>query len=156
MVFIKRIFILFTIISFALVGCSQGQKTQTVTTNSSLHNYDYEMIAEALKNHPDFPKLTVNESSITEEVIHGENTFKVTYSWETGLNSHDSATKTDPNNKNTEIWTEDTFTDYFITLIKEWETVEGNVKSYWKYQYIPQTNKIELLESEDNDNKINK
>jgi len=151
----KRIFILFTLISLVLVGCSQAQKTQTITTNSSLHNYDYEMITEALKNHPEFPKLTVNETSITEEVIHGENTFKVNYSWEVGLNLHDSTVKTDPNNKNKEIWNESTFADYFITLIKEWETVEGNMKSYWKYQYIPQTNKLELIESEDNDIEIN-
>ena len=150
----KRIFIFFTLISFTLVGCSQGQKTQTVTTSSSLHNYDSEMITAALKNHSDFPKLTINESSITVEIIRGENTFKVTYSWETGLNPHDSTVKTDPKNKSTEIWTEDTSADYFITIIKEWATVEGTVKSYWKYRYIPQTNKIELLECEDNDNKI--
>ncbi len=152
----KKILILFAIISFALVGCCPEQKTQTVTTSSSLHNYDSEMISEALKNHTDFPKLTINESAITNEVIRGENNFKVTYSWETGLNSHDSTAKADSKNKNTEISTEDTFADYSITLIKEWETVDGTVKSYWKYQYIPQTNKIELLESEDNDNKINK
>lgn len=36
--------------------------------------------------------------------------------------------------------------------MKEWETDKGNVKSYWKYKYIPQTNEIELVESEDNDN----
>lgn len=149
----RKILILFGLINFALVGCSPVQITQTVTTSSSLHNYDTEMISEALKNHSDFPKLTINESSKIEEIVRGENTFKVTYSWETGLNSHGSTVKTDPQNKSKEIWTEDTSANYFITLIKEWETVEGTVKSYWKYQYIPQTNKIELLESEDNDNK---
>ena len=151
----KKIFILFTVISFALFGCSQEQKTQTVTTSSSLHNYDFEMNTEALKYHPDFPKLTLNESTITEEVVHGENTYTVTYSSKTEVNSHGPKVTTDPKNEDTEVWKEDSSADYYITLIKEWETDEGNVKSYWKYKYIPQTKEIELVESEDNDNKIN-
>lgn len=113
------------------------------------------MITEALKNHPDFPKLTHNELSIVEEVVHGGNKYTVTYSAKIELNSHGPTITTDPKNKNIRVWTEESLADYYITLIKEWETVEGTVKSYWKYQYIPQTNKIELLDSEDNDNKIN-
>ena len=150
----KRIFILFAIISFTLVGCSQGQKTQTVTTSSSLHNYDYEMITAALKNHLDFPKLTTNETLITKEVIHWERTSKVAFSWKTEIKSHGSTTKTDQKKNNTEISTEDASVDYYIILMKEWETDKGNGKSYWKYKYIPQTNEIKLVESEDNDNVV--
>jgi len=149
----KTIFVLFAVISFMLVGCSQEEKTQTVTTSSSLHNYDYEMITEALKHYSDFPKLTINETSITEEVMQGGNTFKVVFSWKTVINSHRSTIKKDPNN-HTDIWTEHSSADYYIILMKEWETDKGNVKSYWKYKYIPQTNEMELVESEDNDNVI--
>ena len=149
----KRIFILFAVISFMLVGCSQEEKTQTVTISNSLHNYDLEMITEALKHHSDFPALTINETSITEEVMQGENTFKVIFSWKTEINPHRSTIKKDPNN-HTDIWTEASSADYYITLIKEWETDKDNIKSYWKYKYIPQTNEMELLESEDNDNVI--
>ena len=150
----KRIFILFIVISFMLVGCSQEEKTQTVTTSSSLHNYDFEMITEALKDHSDLPKLTINETSITEQVMQGENTFKVVFSWETEINSHRSTIKKDPNNV-TDIWTEASSANYYIILMKEWETDKGNVKSYWKYKYIPQTHEMELVESEDNDSVIN-
>ena len=149
----KKRFVLFAVISLMLVGCSQEEKTQTVTTGSSLHNYDYEMITEALKNHPDFPKLTINETSITEEVMQGENRFKVVFSWKTEINPHRSTIKKDPNN-HTDIWKEDSSADYYIILMKEWETDKGNVRSYWKYKYIPQTKEMELLESEDNDNVI--
>ncbi|KGR79086.1 hypothetical protein [Ureibacillus manganicus] len=151
----KKRFILFTVISFALIGCSQVQKTQTVTTSSSLHNYDFEMITEALKNHPDFPKLTLNESSKIEEVVYQKNTYNVTYSWETEVISHGSTVVTDPKDEDIVVWTEDSSADYYITLIKDWETEDGRVKSYWKYKYIPHTNEIELIESEDNDYKIN-
>lgn len=150
----KKIVILLSIISFALVGCSQGQKGQTAITSNSLHNYDYEMITKALKNHPDFPKLLINESLITEEVTHKENAFKVAYSWKIEINSHGPTINKDPKNGNTEAWTEDSSADYYIILMKEWETYKENVKSYWKYKYIPQTNEIELIESEENDNKI--
>ena len=149
----KRIFILFIVISFMLVGCSQEEKTQTVTTSSSLHNYDFEMITEALKDHSDFPKLTINETSITEEVIQGEKTFKVVFSWIAEINPHSSTIKKDPDN-HTDIWTEASSADYYIILMKEWETDKGNVKSYWMYKYIPQMNEMELVESEDNDNLI--
>ena len=151
----RKILILFSLIIVALVGCSQEQQTQTVTTNSSLHNYDSQMITEALKNHPDFPKLTPNESSITEEVVQGENTYTVIYSWKTEGNSHGPTVTTDPGNKDIEEWTEASSADYYITLTKDWETEKGNIKSYWKYKYIPQTNAIELVESENNDSQIN-
>jgi len=151
----KEVFILFTLISFLLMGCSVEQKSQTVTTNSSLHNYDFEMITNALKIHPDFPKLTLSESSITEEIIQGENKYTVTYSWKTEVNSHGPTITTDPKNEDIEVWTEETSTDYFITLIKEWETNKGTVKSYWKYKYIPQTNEMKLVESEDVGNLVN-
>nr|WP_106779279.1 hypothetical protein [Lysinibacillus timonensis] len=150
----RNIFILFTIISFALVGCSQEHKSQNVATNSSLHNYDFEMITEALKKHPDFPKLNANDS-ITEDYVNGENTYTVTYTSKTDVNSHGPTITTDPNNENSEMWIEESSADYFITLIQEWETNEGDVKSYWKYKYIPQTNEIELVESEDNEQIIN-
>ena len=149
----KRIFIIFAVTSFLFVGCSQEEKAQTVTTNSSLHNYDFEMITEAIKHHADFPKLTINETSIIKEVMQGEKTFKVVFSWKTEIDPHRSTIEKDPNN-HTDIWTEDSSADYFITLMKEWETDKGNIKSFWKYKYIPQINEIELVESEDNDNII--
>ena len=149
----KRICILFAVICFMFGGCSQEEKGQTVTTSSSLHNYDFEMITEALKDHSDFPKLTINETSITEEVIQGEKTFKVVFSWIAEINPHSSTIKKDPDN-HTDIWTEASSADYYIILMKEWETDKGNVKSYWMYKYIPQMNEMELVESEDNDNVI--
>ncbi|CAM5215433.1 hypothetical protein UACE39S_02455 [Ureibacillus acetophenoni] len=147
----RRLLILLTAIGITLFGCSQVQKTQTFSTSSTLHNYDSEMITEALKNHTDFPKLTINETSITEEVQHGENTIKVTYSWKTEINSDGSTVTTDKENEDTEVWTEASSADYFITLTKESETDKGIVISYWKYQYFPQTNEIQLVESEDYD-----
>ena len=150
----KSIFILFTVISIALVGCSQVQKTQTVSISSSLHNYDFEMITKASKNHSDFPKLTLNETTKVEEVVFQENTYTVTYSFETEVYSHGPTVAIDPKNEDREVWKEDATADYYITLIKDWEIEEGNVKSYWKYKYIPQTNEIELVESEDNDYSI--
>lgn len=147
----RRLLILLTAIGITLFGCSQVQKTQTFSTSSTLHNYDSEMITEALKNHTDFPKLTINETSITEEVQHGENTIKVTYSWETEINSDGSTVTIDKEKEDNEVWTEASSADYFITLTKESETDKGNVMSYWKYQYFPQTNEIQLVESEDYD-----
>lgn len=147
----RRLLILLTAIGITLFGCSQVQKTQIVSTSSTLHNYDSEMITEALKNHTDFPKLTINETSITEEVQHGENTIKVTYSWKTEINSDGSTVTIDKEKEDNEVWTEASSADYFITLTKESETDKGNVMSYWKYQYFPQTNEIQLVESEDYD-----
>lgn len=149
----KKIYVLFIVISFALVGCSQEQKSQSVTTNSSLHNYDFEMINKALKNHPEFPKLNANDS-ITKEFENGDNTYKVTYTSKTDANSHGPTVTTDPKNGDSEVWKEESSADYYITLIQEWETDGGNVKSYWKYKYMPQTKELELVESEDNSNVI--
>ncbi|MFY3791870.1 hypothetical protein ACOQFO_09280 [Ureibacillus sp. MALMAid1270] len=147
----RRLLILLTAIGITLFGCSQVQKTQTVSTSSTLHNYDSEMITEALKNHTDFPKLTINETSITEEVQNGGNTIKVTYSWKTDINSDGSTVTIDKEKEDNEVWTEASSADYFITLTKESETDKGNVMSYWKYQYFPQANEIQLVESEDYD-----
>lgn len=150
----RRLLLFLTVISFTLIGCSQNQNNQIVTTSSSLHNYDFEMIAEALKNHPDFPKLTLDQSSITEEVTHGENSLMITYSWKTEINSHGPTVTIDPENEDTEVWTEASSADYFITLTKKWETDKGYVTSYWKYRYFPQSNELKLVEKEENDNKV--
>lgn len=119
--------------------------------SSSLHNYNYEMIAKALEEHPNFPDLNPNESK-TDEVTKGENTVTVTYSTSTEINSHDSTTTTTDRGKK---WKEATTADYFVTLKKVRETSDGNIESYWKYRYNPQTDEVTMVESKDNDYKIN-
>ena len=97
----------------------------------------------------------LNETTKIEEVVYQENTYTVTYSFETEVYSHGPTVAIDPpKNEDIEVWTEGSSADHYITLIKDWETEEGNMRSYWKYKYIPQSNEIELVESEDNDYKI--
>ncbi|WP_042472516.1 hypothetical protein [Bacillus ndiopicus] len=116
-----------------LLGCN-SPKSSNIETNKSLHNCDNEMLVIALKKHSEFPKLNPNETvtieSINETVIYSSQIEYI-------------PSKT-VNNENTEV--EASSAQYFITLIKESEG--DKVKSYWKYQYFPLTNKIILIESE--------
>lgn len=137
-----------------LSGCNSlgsSEKDEAGSSSSvsnSLENYNTEMVTEALKEHPNFPKLNPNEPK-TEEVAKGENNVTVTYSINTESISHGSTTT---NTDSGEKWEEATTADYFVTLNKVWKTKDGNIESYWKYRYNPQTDEVKLVESKDNDN----
>jgi hypothetical protein len=145
----------------SLFGCSLSESSQEVkpelesssSGGSSLHNFDTEMLTEGLKNHPDFPELNIDETE-TEEVTASGRELTVTYSSKTEIRPNGTGTTPSPENGDEE-WSEETQAEYFITLKKVWETEQGNVESYWKYEYDYQNDEVKLIESEDNDNKVN-
>ena len=138
-----------------LSGCilSGSPEEKTVgDNNSSLENYNAEMLAAALEEHPDFPALNPGEPAI-EEVEVGEDTVTIKYSSEIELRPHEAVTVTDPDSGK-EVWSEATSSDYFITLVKTWETDEGTVKNFWKYKYNPQKDEVSLVEEKNNADKV--
>ncbi|MRH43272.1 hypothetical protein GH741_11330 [Aquibacillus halophilus] len=146
----------FLLIIFSLFGCNSAENPEkdeigsSSTVSTSFHNYDSKMVPKALEGHSDFPEMNADESK-TETVIIGEKTVTVTYSVTTEISSHGStATDTDKGKR----WKEATTADFFVILSKEWETKDGNLESYWKYKYNPQTDQVKLIDSNDNDNNI--
>lgn len=140
------------VIFICLSGCTTSRSIERIEASGTFHNYDFEMISKAIENHSDFPNLSPDET-YKEEIVNGENKLTLTYTSIIEIVPHDSNVK--KTQGNVDVWVEDSIADYFITLVKEWKNNEIQVKSYWKYRYIPSADEVVLVESEDNDHKIN-
>jgi hypothetical protein len=149
----KRNLVLIVLLLFAAIALCDCTSTnhekvpRSVSSGSgSLHNYDAEMMAKALKKHPDFPKLSPGETKKMEVSIKG-NKIMITYSSKISVSSAEGSNNLETGGGS---WSEATEGTYFITLKKVWKTDQGDVESYWKYEYDPQSKRLKLIDSKNN------